>query len=101
MRLRCPLCGLREHGEFTFLGDANLMQRPDPTADNVATHFHDYVHIRDNPAGEHDELWFHDGGCRAWLVVSRNTVSHAISDVVEVAQYRAKRAALVNEGDLA
>ena len=29
----------------------------------------------------HQELWYHGGGCRAWLVVTRNTRTHEISDV--------------------
>ena len=42
----------------------------------------DYVHLRENPAGQTRDLWHHDAGCGAWLVVTRNTVTHAISDVV-------------------
>ncbi|NKC16766.1 MAG: sarcosine oxidase subunit delta [Gammaproteobacteria bacterium] len=82
MRLDCPLCGPREHGEFTYLGDARLTDRPDPAAADAAARFHDYVHLRDNPAGEHRELWYHDAGCRSWLVVTRNTRTHAISHIV-------------------
>ena len=33
----------------------------------------DYVYLRDNPAGAHRELWYHGAGCRAWLVVTRDT----------------------------
>ena len=40
--------------------------------------FHDYVYLRDNPAGPHRELWYHGSGCRAWLVVTRDTRTHAI-----------------------
>ena len=84
MRLRCPLCGEREHVEFTYLGDARLKARPDPAADDALAQFHDYVHLRDNPAGSHRELWFHEAGCRSWLVVTRNTLSHAIEAVARV-----------------
>ncbi|MBT4830903.1 MAG: sarcosine oxidase subunit delta, partial [Marinovum sp.] len=38
-------------------------------------------YLRNNPAGEHRELWFHEGGDRSWLVVTRNTVTHEISNV--------------------
>ena len=81
MRIPCPICGLREHGEFTYLGDAMLRHRPDPNADDAAAQFHEYVHLRDNPAGVHQELWYHDAGCRAWLVVTRNTRTHEILSV--------------------
>ncbi len=43
--------------------------------------FHDYVYLRENPSGLHQELWFHGSGCRSWLIVTRNTRTHEISDV--------------------
>ena len=39
----------------------------------------DYVYVRDNPAGAFEELWYHAQGCRTWLRVRRDTVSHAIA----------------------
>ncbi len=71
-----PLLGLRDAQEFTYLGDAALLNRPDGMADPGA--FNDYVYLRDNPAGVHRELWFHEQGDRSWLVVTRNTVTHEI-----------------------
>ena len=91
MRIPCPLCGAREHGEFTYLGDASLMDRPDPNADDAAQAFHEYVHLRDNPAGVHKELWYHDGGCRSWLVVTRDTSNHTIHDVVRAEESEARQ----------
>jgi len=29
----------------------------------------------------HRELWYHEQGDRSWLVVTRNTLTHEISDV--------------------
>ncbi len=43
--------------------------------------FHEYVYLRENPSGIHQELWYHGGGCRSWLKVTRNTRTHEISDV--------------------
>ena len=73
-----PLLGLRDAQEFTYLGDASLLNRPDPEAENADAAFYDYVYLRDNPAGVHRELWFHEYGDRSWLVVTRNTVTHEI-----------------------
>ncbi|GHG78766.1 sarcosine oxidase subunit delta [Pseudodonghicola xiamenensis] len=73
-----PLLGLRDSQEFTYLGDAALMQRPDPAADGAEAAFCDYVFLRDNPAGVHRELWFHEQGDRSWLVVTRDTTTHEI-----------------------
>ena len=38
----------------------------------------DYAYLRDNPAGVHRELWFHEQGDRSWLVVTRDTQTHEI-----------------------
>jgi methylglutamate dehydrogenase subunit B len=77
MRLNCPLCGERDHSEFIYRGDASVV-RPDPRAKNAAAQFHAYVHLRANKAGWHSEHWYHEGGCRSWIVVERNTVTHEI-----------------------
>jgi sarcosine oxidase subunit delta len=73
-----PLLGPRDAQEFTYLGDAALLDRPDGMADGPEAAFGDYVYLRDNPAGVHRELWFHEQGDRSWLVVTRDTVTHEI-----------------------
>ncbi len=80
MRISCPYCGDRDAHEFSYLGDATLT-RPDPAAPDAADAFHAYVYLRDNPAGAHRDLWYHANGCRRWLVVARDTLTHAISSV--------------------
>jgi sarcosine oxidase subunit delta len=74
-----PLLGLRDAQEFTYLGDASLLDRPDGMAPDAADAFNSYVYLRDNPAGLHRELWFHEHGDRSWLIVTRNTVTHEIT----------------------
>ncbi|WP_349295197.1 sarcosine oxidase subunit delta (plasmid) [Thioclava sp. 'Guangxiensis'] len=71
-----PLLGLRDAQEFTYLGDVSLMARPAPDAGEAA--FAEYVFLRDNPAGVHRELWYHEQGDRSWLIVTRNTLTHEI-----------------------
>ena len=73
-----PLLGPRDSQEFTYLGDASLIERPDWQAEDAVDRFHDYLYLRDNPAGTHRELWFHEQGDRSWLVVTRDTVTHEI-----------------------
>jgi sarcosine oxidase subunit delta len=82
MRIDCPFCGARDQGEFVYLGDA-APQRPVDGAGSAA--MHDYVHVRDNPAGAITEHWYHAGGCRAWLAVTRDTRTHAISGIAAAA----------------
>jgi len=77
MRIPCPFCGDRDASEFAYLGDATL-KRPDPSSPDAERAFHDYVYLRDNPAGPHREFWHHVSGCRSWLIVKRDTRNHEI-----------------------
>lgn len=74
MRITCPLCGERDIREFSYLGDAVALDRPAPDA--AAEHWDNYVHLRDNPAGATQDLWYHEHGCAAWIVAERNTATH-------------------------
>lgn len=76
MRITCPLCGARDRREFYYKGAAVALDRPAPEAG--AAVWDDYLHLRDNPAGQTRELWYHESGCSAWLVVTRNTVTHEV-----------------------
>jgi sarcosine oxidase subunit delta len=78
MIIEHPLLGSRDAQEFTCLGDASLLNRPDWQEDDAVNRFYEYLYLRDNPAGEHRELWYHEQGDRSWLVVTRNTVTHEI-----------------------
>lgn len=76
MLIPCPLCGLRDSREFTARGHAGMIFRP--AEDASAEEWNAYVHMRDNPAGPTRELWYHGSGCGAWLVVTRDTVTHEV-----------------------
>ncbi|MDX2155660.1 MAG: sarcosine oxidase subunit delta [Hyphomicrobiaceae bacterium] len=82
MRIACSYCGERGHEEFAYRGDATVRR---PVAGELASTdgatsaaWHDYIYLRDNPSGAHQELWQHIAGCRAWLVVTRDTRTHEI-----------------------
>ena len=75
MRITCPDCGVRDKREFTYQGDAVTLERPAVDAGGPA--WDDYLHNRDNPAGDTRDLWHHDP-CGAWIVVDRCTLTHAI-----------------------
>jgi len=79
MLIVCPYCGAREAQEFAYRGDATV-RRPDPAAPDAAERFHDYVYLRDNPAGPH-----------RWVEVSRDTRTHAISATRFAAEGEARR----------
>jgi len=76
MRIPCPLCGPRDRREFYYYGGADYLDRPARDAPPAA--WDDYLHLRDNPAGVTRDLWYHESGCAAWLLVTRNTVTHEV-----------------------
>jgi len=80
MRLPCPICGDRDRREFYYQGAAEFLHRPAPDAGDAA--WDDYLHNRDNPCGETTDLWQHEAGCGAWIVVTRNTATHAVTGAV-------------------
>jgi len=79
-RIPCPNCGSRDLEEFFYGGDASL-NRPSQTQESIDV-WHDFVYLRDNPRGSHSELWYHDGGCRRWFKLQRDTLSHRITETV-------------------
>jgi len=85
MRIPCPHCGQRDVREFAYLGDATV-RRPDPNGPSALERFVEYVYLRDNPAGRHREYWYHGSGCQAWLVVTRDTLTHEIFDAEPASQ---------------
>ena len=92
MIINHPHLGPRDASEFTILGDASLINRPDWQAGDADDAFYNYQYLRDNPAGLHRELWFHEQGDRSWLVVTRDTITHAViavalaSDIAKAAK---------------
>ena len=90
MLIKCPHCGIRPVEEFTFLGDASVTR---PASNDPATmeQWYDYVYLRDNAKGRIAEYAHHSGGCRSWLVVSRDTQTHDVFDTVTARDWVKKR----------
>ena len=81
MIINHPLLGPRDISEFVYLRDASLINRPDWQDEDADKQFYEYLYLRNNPAGDHRELWYHEHGDRSWLVVTRNTLTHEITKV--------------------
>lgn len=77
MLIPCPYCGPRNVAEFTYGGDAGVRRPANPDA-ATDTEWESYVYLRDNPRGAHDELWQHTAGCRRWIAVRRDTLTHDV-----------------------
>jgi heterotetrameric sarcosine oxidase delta subunit len=71
----CPNCGLREYTEFAF----ETEERPDPFREPSTGMA---LWARVNVAGVQREAWFHQLGCRRWLMVERDTQTNSVRAVV-------------------
>lgn len=78
IRIACPFCGVRDHSEFSYEGDATVVY---PALDASEDAWFDAVFLRENPRGPHREFWRHGYGCGAFLEVHRHTVTHEITSV--------------------
>lgn len=97
MRIVCPWCGARDHREFTYKGDASA-HRPPITATDMEAH-KAYVFDRENPPGEHRELWLHSGGCRRHVIITRNVTTHEIVKTEAVGPWKKKLGNLLADED--
>ncbi len=78
IRIDCPFCGIRDHSEFSYEGDASVEY---PALDAPEDAWFEAVFLRDNPRGAHREYWRHLYGCGSFLEVARDTVTHQITEV--------------------
>jgi len=85
--INCPYCGARTTDEFYIKGDATKA-RPTAIGDDTIDQWHDYVHIRENVRGRIAEYWHHTGGCRQWLVVQRDSVTHEVYGVTAARNWK-------------
>ena len=83
LRIHCPLCGERPYTEYRYGGDADK-RRPlhGVSGTSGAEAWHDYLFLFDNPKGPHREFWQHIQGCRQWLVVTRDTATNMVAEVI-------------------
>ncbi|MGI9338915.1 MAG: sarcosine oxidase subunit delta [Gammaproteobacteria bacterium] len=96
LELPCPFCGLRYESEFAYGGDAEVARPNDDSGD--MQEWLDYVFVRNNPRGEHKELWHHVHGCRQWMVITRHTETHEITNARPAFWQTTKAAAEADNG---
>ncbi|MGI9387173.1 MAG: sarcosine oxidase subunit delta [Methyloligellaceae bacterium] len=78
MRILCPICGERNHSEFSYGGDGSIEY---PALDASTEDWLNAVFQRQNICGVQTETWQHVSGCRTWLLVERDTLTHKIHSV--------------------
>ncbi len=80
MQINCPHCGPRAQIEFTYERTVDSVVAINATPDEAM----ESLYKRSNPRGIDDEIWRHTFGCRAWMVLCRNRVTHVIESVQAV-----------------
>jgi len=78
IRINCPFCGERDHSEFAYGGDGSIVY---PELDAPVEEWVQAVYQRENIRGVQTESWQHVSGCRQWLLVERDTMTHEIHTV--------------------
>ena len=73
----CPWCGPRAQIEFRYHCDAQAVPRHGHSESDAE--WQDRTWHRDNHIGLHNEIWQHADGCRGWLVVARNNLTHVVA----------------------
>ena len=77
MIINHPLLGPRDSEEFVYLGSTDLINRPTNWEEDAsAEDFYQYQYIRENVAGDHKELWYHEPGDQSWLVITQGIRKH-------------------------
>src|SRR5687767_15795382 len=87
----CSSTSPPSHRNLSLGADATIAY---PPLDAPLEAWIDAVYVRANPKGPHRERWHHSDGCRLWLVVERDTLTHEIRSVMPA---RAAIAALLRE----
>ncbi len=77
LNIKCPYCGDRSQKEFAYGGDGTVV-RPELNQEISDEKWDEFVYLRKSPRGKHIELWHHISGCRQWIKVQRDTVTHEI-----------------------
>ncbi len=78
IRINCPFCGERDHSEFSYGGDGSIVY---PALDAPVEQWVEAVFQRENIRGVQTESWQHVSGCRQWILVERDTMTHEIHSV--------------------
>jgi heterotetrameric sarcosine oxidase delta subunit len=80
MQITCPHCGPRAQAEFTYERTVDSVVELNAAPEDAMT----TLFTRTNPRGVDEEIWRHTFGCRAWMVITRNRVTHEIGATLAV-----------------
>jgi heterotetrameric sarcosine oxidase delta subunit len=78
-RIECPWCGERPQIEFSYYRDAEAVPPAREWEQDIDAQLR-RIYLRKNHVGFHSEIWQHVMGCRQWLRVLRNNLTHEVAD---------------------
>jgi sarcosine oxidase subunit delta len=70
----CPFCGKRAQEEFSYERTTDAIVRFEDSPEEAV----ETLYARENARGASDEIWRHTYGCRSWMVMRRDRVTHKI-----------------------
>jgi len=87
--INCPYCGVRDHSEFSYGGEAHIVRPKQPT-ELTDDQWAEYLFMRKNIKGLQYERWNHAHGCRRWFNMCRDTSNDKIHSVYKMGEKPAK-----------
>jgi heterotetrameric sarcosine oxidase delta subunit len=80
----CPWCGPRSQIEFSYCRAAESVATTPMPEQGSAPQGHtgelERIYLRGNHIGVQEEIWQHTYGCRGWLRITRNNLTHEVRD---------------------
>ena len=77
--ISCPTCGDRQVEEFQYGSE----QEPRPSHESSDTEWNLYLYSKNNVYGKESEWWYHQYGCKRWILLTRDTISNQVQSSVD------------------
>jgi heterotetrameric sarcosine oxidase delta subunit len=74
----CPWCGPRAQIEFSYARVAESVAGAAVDSQGGEMQELDRIFLRQNSVGLQEEIWQHTHGCRGWLRIRRNNLTHEV-----------------------
>ncbi len=77
--INCPTCGNRQVEEFHYGSE----QESRPNHDSHDTEWNTYLYTKINAYGDASEWWYHQYGCKRWLLLNRDTKTNHVNSSID------------------
>ena len=76
--ITCPTCGIRQVEEFQYGSE----QESRPSQDSGDIEWNMYLYTKRNAHGNASEWWYHQYGCKRWLLLNRDTKTNNVNSSI-------------------